>query len=71
MCVMTVPSLSVPCLTLQPPSHPSSLAPGAKYAMHLVLGFFIPLLAQNALFSLHSDWYIYAMNTKLQPTRQG
>lgn len=39
---MIVPSLSVPSLTMWAPtgrSHLSSLASGAKYAMHLVLGF--------------------------------
>lgn len=45
VCVMMLPFLSVPCLTMWAPtggSHQSSLASGAKYALHLVLSFSSP-----------------------------
>lgn len=72
ICVMTVPSLSVPCLTLPALSHPSSLAPGAKYAMHLVLGFLFPSWPKMLCFPcIMIGVYIYAMNTNLQPSVQG
>lgn len=79
--VMTVPSLSVPSLTLQALSHPSSLASGAKYAMHLVLGFLFPswpkllcflcIMIGVCMYIYIYAYTVYAMNTKLQPTVRG
>lgn len=67
--VMMLLFLSVPCLTMWAPtrrSHPSSLAFGAKYALHLVLSFSSPHWPKPLCFvcTMIVVLYEYIMTTK-------